>query len=135
MSAGTNSSVLMNTQEIFLAFPRMLARAGSFAFITVPEKIDNMLGFGHSGSVIAEATGNGSRNILSAALSGVSGEAAEASSVAAETMVGQTSAEPTSSRGIGSINFQQYRNFGGVFTYMTSKWALACCTLVRILPL
>lgn len=34
-----------------------------------------------------------------------------------------------------AFTFQHVRNFGGIFTYMTSKWALACFALVRILYL
>lgn len=30
---------------------------------------------------------------------------------------------------------QHLKNFGGILTYMTSKWALACLTLVRLLDL
>ncbi|KAL8782300.1 MAG: hypothetical protein Q9213_005493 [Squamulea squamosa] len=29
-----------------------------------------------------------------------------------------------------ALTFQHLKNFGGIFTYMTSKWALACFTLV-----
>lgn len=133
MSSASNATALMSPQDIFMAFPRMLARAGSFAFITVPEKIDHMLGFGNGGSVIAQATGNGSRNILSAALSDVAGNTAQASAgSAAATVVSAAASGESSSRGFSSINFQQVRNFGGVLSYMTSKWALACCTLVSI---
>ena len=117
-----------------MAFPRMLARAGSFAFFTVPEKLDGMLGFGNSGSVIAQATGgNGSKNILSAALSGASRNVPLSSQgIVAATAAG-TSATIDDAQGVfSSFTFHQVRNFGGIFSYMTSKWALACCCLVSI---
>ena len=133
MSAVSNVTALMSPQDVFMAFPRILARAGSFAFVTVPEKIDNMLGFGHGGSVIAEATGNGSRNIFSAALSSVAEGTARASrGTMPATVAGSASAGEAASRSLSSLSFQQVRNFGGVLSYMTSKWALACCTLVSI---
>lgn len=116
-----------------MAVPRMLARAGS-AFFTVPEKLDGMLGFGNSGSVIAQATGgNGSKNILSAALSGISGDAVPASQGTVAATAAGTAATTDGAHGVFStLTFHQVRNFGGIFSYMTSKWALACCLLVSI---
>ncbi|KAI4142428.1 MAG: hypothetical protein L6R39_004944 [Caloplaca ligustica] len=32
-----------------------------------------------------------------------------------------------------AFTFQHFRNFGGIFAYMTSKWALACFTLAIVL--
>lgn len=124
----------MSPQDIFLAFPRMLARAGTFAFFTVPEKLDGMLGFGNSGSVIAQATGgNGSKNILSAALSGVSGNAPLSSQGTVAGTVAGASAPTDDAQGLFSLlTLQSMRNFGGIFSYITSKWALACCCLVSI---
>ena len=132
MASPPNTTALMNPQDILLAFPRMLVRAGNFAFLTVPEKLDGMLGFGHGGSIIAQATGgNGSKNILSAALSGGSGGVVQASQgTVAATAAGTGGATNTAHGVFSSITFHQVRNFGGIFSYMTSKWALACCCLV-----
>ena len=136
MATASNVTALTSPQDIFMAFPRIIARAGSFAFITVPEKIDNILGFGNGGSMIAEATGNGSRNILSAAMSGGSGgggtsQTSGAASSAAMA-AGSTLTSDGENRGFGLMTFRQIRNFGGIFAYMTSRWALACCTLVSV---
>ena len=132
MASPSNATALMNPQDIFLAFPRMLARAGNFAFFTVPEKLDGMLGFGNGGSIIAQATGgNGSKNILSAALSGGSGGAAQVSQGTAAATAAGAGAVTENAHGVfSSFTFHQVRNFGGIFSYMTSKWALACCCLV-----
>ena len=116
-----------------MAFPRMLARAGNFAFFTVPEKLDGMLGLGNGGTVIAQATGgNGSKNILSAAFSGVSGNAVLASQETVVATAAGTAATDNAQGVFSSFTFHQVRNFGGIFSYMTSKWALACCCLVSI---
>lgn len=111
-----------------MAFPRLLVRAGSFA-VSVPERIDNIFGLRNGGSMIAEATGNGSQNIISAALSG---DAAQASQRAAAAPGGGTAAATEGVPSFSSLTFQQVRNFGGIFTYITSKWALACFTLVSL---
>ena len=115
------------------SIPSFLANAASFAFVTVPERIDNILHGG--GSIIAQATGNGSKDILSAALSHA-GAAAQASSTAATSSAGEvTAAEHGDPGSLESRTFQQIRSFGGVFMYMTSKWALACFLLVSLLSL
>lgn len=113
-----------------MAVPRLLARAGSFAFVTVPERIDSLLGLGNSGSMIAEATGNGTHQIISPALSGGSVQASQGA--AAATAAGVAAATEGVPRSLSSMSFHQMRNFGGIFSYMTSKWALACFTLVSL---
>ena len=133
MSSTSNSTSHLNpfNAEIALAIPRFLSAVGSFALITVPEKLDNII---HGGdSVVAEATGNSTRHILSAALSGQTA-ASQASNTAARLSgggeaVATMQGELTSS---GPLTLQQIRNFGGVFVYMTSKWALVCFALVSV---
>ena len=130
MSASSNVTHHLNPfpPDFALTIPTFLANAASFAFITVPERIENMIHGG--GSQIAEATGNDSRNIISAALS-YGGAVAHASKTAATSIASEALAEeqddPSS---IGSLTVQQIRSFGGVFMYMTSKWALTCFVLV-----
>lgn len=120
-------------QDIVMAFPRMLARAGSFAFVTVPDRMDHLLGFRNGGSMIAEATGNGSRHIMSAALSATSPEAVQGLAAANGARDVASAAATGTGNGpisLSTLSFQQFRNLGGIFAYMTSKWALACFTLV-----
>ena len=116
----------LSSNDLFMAFPRIMARAGSFAFVTVPERLDSMIGLRASGSVIAEATGNGSIKMIPTAFSSGSPSAAVLPSTAG--------AAPTEapSQGLSSFSFHQVRNLGGIFAYMTSKWALACFTLVSL---
>lgn len=108
-------------KDLVLAFPRMMARAGSFAF-------DSMLGFRYGGTVIAEATGNRTWNMVSEALSSGS----VASTIVPVATEAAAAAVEDSPRGLGAFGFVQVRNFGGIFTYMTSKWAMACFTLVSL---
>ena len=128
MSSISNNSSLMSfsPNDLFMAFPRLMARAGSFAFITVPERLDSMIGFRAGGSVIAEATGNGSMKMISTTLSSGSSLGA-----ALQSTVGAVATEAPS-QGPSSFSFHQVRNLGGIFAYMTSKWALACFTLVSL---
>ena len=124
-ASASNVTSYMNPtpMDLLLAVPRMVARAGSFAFVTVPEHIDNMLGIRAGGSVIAEATGQGGQNMTSAAISIAQGTAV------ATTLTGAAEGP----QGGLSSHFQHIRNFGGVFNYLTGKWALCCFTVVRVM--
>ena len=132
MSLLSNSTSLMSLSpnDLFMAFPRMMARAGTFAFVTVPERLDSIIGLRGGGSMIAEATGNRSMRMISTALS--SGSSSGSSSGAAlPSTVGESMLE-SPPQGLSSFSFHQIRNLGGIFAYMTSKWALACFTLVSL---
>lgn len=107
--------------DLLLVVPRMVYRAGSFAVVTVPEYIDNVLGLRAGGSIIAEATGQGAaQNMASAAMSG----APAATTATVGTDGGMLS---------HVLDFQHIRNFSGVFSYLTSKWALCCFTCGMLL--
>lgn len=128
-TANSTSFLKPSPKDLFLLIPRMIARTGFFAFITVPERIDNLFGLGSGGRLIAEATGDGIRNLTSAALSSATSPQETATAIAdgitrTEALRGSTFSQ--------SLSFQQVRNFGGVFTYMTSKWALTCLCFVSL---
>ena len=129
----SNATTLLSPspKDLLLALPRMVARAGSYALGTVPDRVDSFLGLRHSGSIIAEATGGGTQNMHPAALSDIGSAYRTAAATAAETGAAEGPSGGTLSH---ALSFQQIRNFGGVFTYMTSKWALACFTLVLRTP-
>ena len=115
-------------KDLLMVLPRIIIRAGSFTFITVPEQLDNIFGLRAGGRVIAEATREGAHNMASAALSSavlVPGNAAgSVGAIATEAIQEQG---PTLRE---SFSFQHIRNFGGIFSYITSKWALGCFTMV-----
>ena len=132
MSATSNATYHLNPfpSDLTLFIPDFLANAASFAFITVPKKIDNILQGG--GSTIAEATGNGSGHIVSAALS--QGTVAIQARVTSSTSAlgGAKVGTPRGSRSLSLLPYGQLGSLGSVFTYMTSKWALLCFTLVSL---
>lgn len=129
-SAANTTSFLKPTQkDLVMLIPRIIARTGIFAFVTVPEQIDSLFGLRSGGSLIAEATGDGVRNLTSAALSSATKAQETTATVAGRAAGIEGSGKSSFSR---SFNFQQVRKFGGVFTYMTSKWALTCLFFVSI---
>ncbi len=123
-SSGLASLFELGAQDVFMAIPWMLDRAGAFNLFNLPERIDNILGLHDGGSIIAEATGNKTLNMSSHAITGLASAQRTAAPIQGHT------AETTG----GFFSFaglQHFRSFGGVFTYMTSKWAFACLTLVN----
>lgn len=116
-ASASNATSVFNTSGIFNNVPRWFGPlTGGWAWLHT------------SGSVIADATGEraaGVETILQAS-TGVQGAAAPAA-VASPAM---EAASASAFR--HAFTFQHVRNFGGIFTYMTSKWALACFALVSL---
>lgn len=130
-ASASNVTLFLNPspKDLLMALPRAIARVGSFAFFTVPERIDDLLGLRNGGSIIAEATGERANKTVLTTLSGTSSVQGIAT-VIAESV---TATEGTQKSGLSHVfTFQHVRNFGGVFTYMTSRWALSCFTLVSL---
>lgn len=116
-------------KELVLALPRLISRAGAFAFYNVPDRVDHLFGLRHEGSVIAEATAQKTQDIASAVRANVSTtlnttlEGAEATSL------------PMAASRSGILSYLSFKiqTFGGMFAYLTSKWAILCFTLALIL--
>ncbi|KAF2459201.1 hypothetical protein BDY21DRAFT_362676 [Lineolata rhizophorae] len=151
-SNATSASLVPSAKDLALALPRLVQRAGSFAFLRLPEHVDTLLarmragggGGGGGGSVIAEATSAERAGNLSAVTSAAMAAAASAAGGVAgggggprragagdiPSMTGAgtfvADAEAVSSGGFGSLfSFQNVRMFGSVFSYLTTKWAIA----------
>ena len=127
-------SATSNATSHLTAFPadlaHFLANAASFAFIKFPERIENI--FHGGGSVIAQATGNDSGRIISAAMSGRPSTAPASSTARQLASLAGTDTGTGGLRDVGSLAFHHLRTLGGFFSYVTSKWALATTVLVSI---
>lgn len=125
-TATTNATSFLtpSPKDLLMVVPRMAARAGSFVTAGIPEAFENLFGGGITGRAIAEATAE---------------RAAEfASIVAAEASITDAAGIPLETTGsngsvIQALAFQQLRTFGGIFSYITSKWALGCFAAAIIL--
>ena len=112
--------------DLVMVVPRLLAHLGFFAFVVVPERIDYLFHLPNGGSVIAEATANRTQAMASAAIS---------SAATLSSSAGGPAATETAKAGLLSqMSFQHVRSFGGVFSYLTSRWALGTVTLVSNSP-
>jgi hypothetical protein len=137
----TNSSLIPSPKDLILVLPRLAQRAGAFAFYTVPEHLDDIIGkMRYGGSVIAESTiaekvnataSNTTKAFFRSAVGGSSQTAITAASATA------ASSSPVDARAIsevlwseGLFSFQTLRNMGGMFSYLMTRWALGTFVVV-----
>lgn len=115
LKAATNiSNFAPSAKDLVMAGPRMAMKLGSFA----TEAIDSALGFGMTQRVIPEATGAGGLDVATTAGAAAVGNMVD---------TGNTITQANNGGGYGSsLTLESVRNFGGIFSYATSKWALMC---------
>ena len=129
-TTNATSHLAPSPKDLLLAVPRMAARAGSFVTEGLPEAFENIFGGGITGRTIAEATSERAGEMAAAAVSATTGPGA--------TVAG-AGAAPVQSAAVGNssifsvLTFQRIKSFGGIFSYMTSKWALGCFAAAIIL--
>jgi hypothetical protein len=119
------SSIAPSTMDLVLALPRLARRIGVFALFYLPEQIDGLfVRMGSTGGVIAEATAE--RMLLPPDFEPPTTFMAD---FAPSAQARGSEYDVTVSNGI--FNLQNIRNLGGIFNYITSRWALATFTVVR----
>jgi len=147
---GSSHTAPTNTTfaDLFLAVPRLASRAGSFALFNMPDAMDNLAGklFG-AGSMIADATARHTANKTitntSAAAGFVQSTAAAGTevldAVLMEGLGDATEDVAAGATGSGSVfglmiqGLGRVKNFGGIFSYLTSRWALATFVAALVL--
>lgn len=116
-----------SAKDLALAGPRMFMKLGSF--LVVPEAVDNIFGGVRLGQrFIPEATGNG--GIVDAVTTAASSGLAPADTIQAGT---QLLMEDPSGGLSSRFTMEGARSLGNVFSYATSKWALACIVVAVVL--
>ncbi|KAL8867124.1 MAG: hypothetical protein Q9174_005863, partial [Haloplaca sp. 1 TL-2023] len=117
-ASASNTTLGLNSSRILGNIPRWLGPLTD--------------GFGwlqSGGSMVAEATGDRAAVMETIARASTGAQAAAASAAA-----GDATFDPASTSAFRqALTFQHIRNFGGFFTYMMSKWALACFVLAILL--
>lgn len=133
--AASNTSFVPSARDLLLVFPRLAQRAGSFVSDYMPEAMENML---NGGSMIASATGD--KTVLNSTITNTTAAIAHSTTAgivdAAFREGGWTQGSPEDSSSILSILVQtvgRLKSFGGIFSYLTSRWALATFTAAIIL--
>ena len=104
----------------------MAARAGSYVTESLPEAFENLFGGGITGRAIAEVATERVGNIVGAVT-------ATTPPVTAPGDMPVQAANANPSATFQAFTFSQIRAFGGIFSYMTSKWALGCVAAAIVL--
>jgi hypothetical protein len=110
------SSLTVSAKDVALLGPRLVTRGVNLVFDTIPRRIDGILGMSATMNRFLDSIGLGGLQI------GVDGTAATADSAAAARAGADAAGDGL---GLGTM-----RSFAGMFSYMTSRWALVCFTAV-----
>ncbi|MCJ1447084.1 MAG: hypothetical protein MMC23_007593 [Stictis urceolatum] len=136
----TTASFIPSPKDLFLLVPRMASRVPALFSSDFPYTFENLFGGPLTGRVIASATGterDGASLAAAAAAAGqtVAGAATVVGDVIGDNGIGGIGEAAGGNRGgfIQGFDLKQLRTFGGVFTYVTSKWALGCFTAAIVL--
>lgn len=113
-----------SAKDLLLAGPRVGIRVGSY-FLAIPDAIDGALGGRLGQRVIPEATNVGRDAATTIGL--YAGQAAHMGTAPGMT---DTIMEDVAGAGIASrLSIESARSFGNIFSYSTSRWALACVVM------
>ncbi|KAK0800412.1 hypothetical protein LTR91_004517 [Friedmanniomyces endolithicus] len=133
MESAANASWIPSAADLLLVVPRLAQRAGAFAF-HVPGAMDNIAGkLWSGGSVIADATGQQTANSTITNTSAFVQSTAAVLDAAVRESWQDTGDDTGSLFGLMLQGIGKLKNFGGIFSYLTSKWALATFTIAIIL--
>jgi len=134
-SSFSNTSLLPSAKDLLLVVPRLAQRAGAFA-LHIPEAMDNIAGIiWNGGSFIADATGKEAANSTITNTSAAFAESTVSTLNTAFSQAWREGGESTTSSLLGFTAgaIGRLKNFGGIFAYLTSRWALATFTAAIIL--
>jgi hypothetical protein len=137
-STVSNASIVPSAMDFLMVFPRLAQRAGLF----LPETVEDIMGkVWNGGSAIAQATAEEvaanvtSTNITSTAVQEaiVQNTADGMQAAFQRAWVQGTTTQGSSIFGMMLQTVGRIKNFGGIFSYLTSRWALATFTAAIIL--
>ncbi|KAF7193903.1 Protein ASI3 [Pseudocercospora fuligena] len=132
MEQFSNVSYIPSAMDLLLVVPRLAQRASSFALFHMPEAVDNIASkVWNGGSVLADPTSSANATISNTSAAFVQTTASTLEATLREAFV---QGEETSSFLVSVAHgFGKLKNFGGIFSYLTSKWALTTFTVAIIL--
>lgn len=119
--------------DFFLAVPRYAQKAGSYALFYMPDAVDNIASkIFNGGSVIADAT---AQQTLNSTITNTSQVFVQSTAAALLENALREDGSPTATLsswfGMMLDVAARMKNFGGFFSYLTSRWALITFTAVR----
>ena len=135
-AATSNASLIPSAaMDLLLVVPRLAQRAGSYALVHMPEAMDNIAGkIFNGGSMIADATGQTANSTITNTSNAFAQSTAAAVQAAFREAFREAGDDTASSSVFGMMlqGLARLKNFGGIFSYLTSRWALATFTAVGI---
>lgn len=122
-TSGANTKSLLSSSRDVLTFPfRAIYRADKFAFTTLPRHVAKFVGLeGMASQLMENTSGTGT----AAAAAGT-----QAAGVMGEGMAGAAAATGSETGSYITDLFVTLKRLSGFFSYLTSRWSLACFTVV-----
>lgn len=135
MEAVNNVSYIPSAMDLLLVVPRLAQRAGNFALYHMPEAVDNIAGKIWSGSMIPDPTTH--HTIANSTISNAGTAFIQTTASALESSLKDAFTQGSDESGSFSMGVAagigKLKNFGGIFSYMTSRWALTTFTAAVLL--
>lgn len=131
-----NSSLIPSAMDLLLVVPRLAQRAGSFALDYMPEAVDNIAGkIWSGGSMIADATHQQTTANMTITNATSSTFAQNTGASMLETSIREAwnkAGDESSSSLLMSVGqgLAKLKNVGGIFSYLTSRWAITTFAVV-----
>lgn len=123
----TTKSLLSSSRDLLSVPFRAIYRADTYTFSTLPRQVAKLVGLGNVAAQLMDDT--------TASGGAVGGETM--ARAAAETVVGEGAASAAAAAATGQESgfhiadfFHTLRRLSGFFSYLTSRWSLACFTVV-----
>lgn len=120
-TSGANTKSLLSSSRDVLTFPfRAIYRADKFAFTTLPRRVAKFVGLEGMASQLMENTSG----------TGTAAAGTQAADVMGEGMAGAAAATGSETGSYITDLFVTLKRLSGFFSYLTSRWSLACFTVV-----
>ena len=129
-AVNATSSMRPTPKDLLLALPRLIVRVGTFAFSTLPDHFDSVLTNHYHMRTIPDATGEGA-TFAAVTDAATFLQARDAAGTAGSSPLGSGGETIAAAGGFSNgLGFHSVRGFGGILSYLTSRWALSCFTMV-----
>lgn len=137
MEAAGNVSYIPSAMDLLLVLPRLAQRAGSYALYHMPDAVEDIAGkIWNGGSMIADPTT--SQAAANVTITNASAIAQKTATMLDFTWRGLSTFDQGADES-GSFlltiahGMARIKNFGGIFSYLTSRWALTTFTVAVLL--
>lgn len=139
----SNTSYVPSSADLLMVVPRLARKIGSFAWSNMPEQVDTVVSkIRNGGSFIAESTAGEWANSTVSNSTSLSAQGVSTATTATAAAVTATASAGTAASATGGgymsyfavdLSLERFQNFGGIFSYLGSRWALTIFLVVSSL--